>query len=112
MTPDLIRIVSYAVMSIAFVYLAIDDHERRSLARWLWMSFAVQNVAVLLLLAISVQGAASWLDIRWMLTPFTVVSTGVLTIFAVIRFMERKRYQSMIRALNREYEREEQRDLT
>lgn len=71
---DVLRIVAYTVISLSFVYNAIDDHVQHRHTDIVWAALAAEHIAVLALLALDLGNVVSWMDSRLYLTPTTAIA--------------------------------------
>lgn len=76
---DLLRIVAYAMLSLAFAYNAVDDNQANQRTDIVWAALAAEHIAVLTLLALDLGDVVSWMDARLLLTPTTVVAALAVT---------------------------------
>ena len=90
MILDLLRIVAYTIISLAFVYNAIDDNQRNRRTDVVWASLATEHIAVLTLLALDLGDIVSWMDARLLLTPTTVVAALAVAWQTSQRLLERR----------------------
>lgn len=88
---DLIRLVAYTATSIGAMVLAVDDflNDRRSDVAW--ATFSLQYLATIAIFAMDLSGAVAWMEQRYLLTPFAVVSAIAVPYVAVARLAERRR---------------------
>lgn len=95
---EIIRIVSYGVISVGLFYCAIDDAERRKLRMsFLWFAFALSYLTTLILLAFDYTAYIEWLETRYLLTPFAVMSSFAVVTHVYDRWQERKRIREWLR---------------
>lgn len=70
----IVRIVAYAVISLSFVYNAIDDNIQNRRTDIVWAALAAEHIAVLALLALDLGDVVMWMDARLFLTPTTAIA--------------------------------------
>lgn len=99
MPMEYARIIAYALITAACAFLAIEDHTRRSFARWTWIALGFEHLAVLVLLAFDLQEVVVWIETRWLLTPFAVATAVIMVIYAYQRRVERRRFRRNVQAL-------------
>lgn len=85
---DIARIVAYAIAAISMAFLAIDDYHQGRRTDIAWAALAMQNLAVLALLAMDLSAAVAWMEQRWMLTPFAIVNAVAIPYVAFSRARE------------------------
>lgn len=68
------RIIAYTVISISFVYNAIDDNVQNRRTDIVWAALAAEHIAVLALLALDLGDIVMWMDARLWLTPTTAIA--------------------------------------
>ena len=68
------RIIAYTVISISFVYNAIDDNVQNRRTDIVWAALAAEHIAVLALLALDLGDIVMWMDARLWLTPTTTIA--------------------------------------
>ena len=72
------RIAAYAVISVSFVYNALDDFVRGRRTDIVWLALAFNYIVVLGLLALDLGDIVAWIDARAALTiPATIAALAV-----------------------------------
>lgn len=85
---DLLRVLSYSVASIGLIFFAIDDYSRDRTTWIVWASMALQEVMVLALLSLDLTAAVAWMEARYLLTPFAVISAIAIDYNLITRYNE------------------------
>lgn len=85
---DIVRIFAYGIAAISMAFLAIDDYHQGRRTDIAWAALAMQNLAVLALLAMDLSAAVAWMEQRWMLTPFAIVNAVAIPYVAFSRARE------------------------
>lgn len=103
MLMEYARIIAYALITAACAFLAIEDHARRSFARWVWIALGWEHLVVLVLLAFDLHEIVAWMEARWFITPFAIASAVTLAIYAYVRRVERLRFRRSAQLLFSSY---------
>lgn len=71
---SIVRIIAYTIISVSFVFNAIDDNIQNRRTDIVWAALAAEHIAVLALLALDLGDVVSWMDTRLYLTPTTAIA--------------------------------------
>lgn len=87
------RVVAYTVISLSFVYNAIDDNIQNRRTDIVWAALAAEHIAVLALLALDLGDVVSWMDTRLYLTPTTAIAALAVAWQTSQRLIARRRME-------------------